>query len=845
MRFILPSHLEQVRFNIIIPVAAGYILGALLAGFLPPGDALLRYVAIAAGIGITVLLIFHRHPAAVIFTIPLFFLLGFIHTGHALHPPADRENIYNLVVGKTRGTITGTVVSMPEFDGHATRICMEIDSLRIQQKDAPLNEPSPAHGRILLSIDGPIPNTIKPGDHLLAIVKLNRIANYRTPGVFNYRLYQASRSVYITGRANSPQAIMPFVELGEPWYRKLHFYPERVRHSVRTFLEARLKPGMAGLYAALLIGSRTGIDSAVLENFKATGCMHLLAISGLHMGLLGMISFVILSWIMKRSTFLLHHVHVPTIATFLSLPLLFAYAFIAGMNTPVMRALIMAVFFLLGVVLHRQRSILHIVAAAALFLLLVRPLAVFTASFQLSFSSVLAIALIFPRLIRLLDKESPTIPARIYAYLSAAFLVSIAATLGSLPFMLLHFNRFSPIGPFMNLLVEPLLCFWALPLGLTALPFTFLSPETADFILKIGSYGFSAAIQVTALGSSIPFASLWSITPSFTETMLYYAILALWFFAAGPTQKRVALVLSALFIFYFTRGLWYSLPGRTTEISYLDIGQGSSTFIKMPEGRTVLLDGGNTSSPPFDPGERIIAPFLWKNKIWRLEDVIISHPHSDHYNGLKFIVSHFHPKRLWINGRENDTRPYSELLQEAESRGVQIIAPEQADLVLSDRKASLTGIHNYAFNREAAHKGEEMPVNDLSLVLRLQHDRHSFLFPGDIGVHMEEFLVEQETDLQADVLLAPHHGSSGSGSKTFLDSVDPEFIVVSAGRNSKGRYPSAQHLREWRADGRTILEISRVGTVTFTTDGTRMQAMTYNRAPAGPEGNEPEIIRLR
>lgn len=838
---------EYIRLNIIVPVTLSYILGASLAGVFLPENDILNFIAILIVILLFGLFIFRKYRDTLVLTLPLFFLLGLFHTGHALHPPDRPDHVFNQIREKSTVTLTGTVVGMPEFDGQATRFILAADTILFHRPQTENSVQIPASGRVRLTVDGPLPETISPGDHLMTIATLRRPTNYQTPGVFNYQLYLANRSIYVTGKVYSPAAIMPYTDLAEPWYQKFFLYPERIRHTVSIFLDTRLEPEVSGLYKALLIGSRSAVSEATLESFKATGCMHLLAISGIHMGLLGMIIAFSLNCAMKRSIYLLSHMHVPTVATLLSLPLLFIYAFIAGMNTPVLRALIMSVFFLLGVVLRRQRSITHIIGAAALLLLIFRPLALFTVSFHLSFSAVLAIALIYPRLVLLLENKGSTPWSKIYTYTSAALFVSIAATLGSLPFMLFHFNRFSPIGPFMNLLVEPLLCWWALPIGLVSLPLTFLSPWLAGFLLKIGSYGITAAAKLTSLGSQIPFASLWSITPGYLEIIIYYAILLLWLSCTAiPERKRTAFTISILFLLYFTRGLWLTLPGKVTEVAFLDIGQGSSTFISFPLGRKVLLDGGNHASSSFDAGRTVIAPFLWKKKVWQLDDIIISHPHSDHYNGLNFIIRRFHPQRLWIGGSETASGPYRELLQEASRRGVQIKTPDKSELLLSDKKASLTGIHNFKMNKKLLDKGAALSVNDLSQVLRLQHDDYTFLFPGDISAKMEKILVDRSAALQAKVLLAPHHGSKGSNSGGFLSAVNPDTVVVSAGKNSLGRYPDPQHLKKWQADGRTVLETSRHGTITFVTDGNDLEVRTQVQARSSAPGDgEKQKARLR
>jgi competence protein ComEC len=833
--------LDALQLNIIVPVTVSYLLGALLAGGTRPDAAELVILTFLTLLLAAVLFFYRRHPGSLAGTLPLFFLLGFIHTGNGLRPPDDPAHVYNLVTAKSRVTVTGMVTAMPEFDGQTTRMEIDADSLLFHEAEAAGTGQIPARGRVRLSVQGDLRERLVPGSHLMTIASLSRTTGSQTPGVFDYRLYLANRSVYVSGRINSVEAILPYVDLSEPWYGKVFTYPELLRHRVAGFLESKLNPGGAALYKALLIGSRKGISEQTLENFKATGCMHLLAISGIHMSLLGMMAVFLFTWLMRRSTYLLNRLHVPTAATFAVLPLLFGYAFIAGMNTPVLRALIMSVFFLFGVVLRRQRSILPIIAAAALLVLILRPLAIFTASFQLSFSSVLAIALIYPRLLNLLERIPGNSRGKILGYAGAAILVSVAAMLGSLPFMLVHFNRFSPAGPFMNLLVEPFLCFWALPIGLIALPLAPISPELAALLLKTGSLGIDAAVRLTSLGSRIPFASLWTVTPDAIEIVLYYGIILLCFFSASiPGKRKTAAVLTVLFILYFTRGLWLSLPGKTTEIAFLDIGQGSSTFIRMPVGRKILVDGGSSTSSSFDAGENIIAPYLWKKKIWRLDEVIITHPHSDHYNGLPFVLRRFQPERIWINGHDTDILPYSSLLREASGSGIRIMTPDDAMLSIKDGEATLAALGTHSRDGAGPGGNPDLSVNDQSLVLKLRHGGYSFLLPGDIGIMMERTLIDEGADLEARVLLAPHHGSAGSGSREFLAEVDPEMIVVSAGRYSSGRYPAPRRLREWQADGRTVLETSRLGTITMRTDGRSLRVATHGLHPGVPPAGEPK-----
>jgi competence protein ComEC len=818
-----------LRLHLLPAAACCYLAGATLASLAARQTAAL-WVLFVVALLLFALTFFLRHrPVAVFFLLLAFILTGITHTGLALRPPSAPDHLYQLFPEKAKATLTGTVMAMPEYDGRTTRFVLDADSVLLHGEEQANSRQQPARGRIRLSLDAELPVEIHAGTHLLVMATVSRIFSYRTPGVFDYRLHMADRAIHVSGRIDSPLAILSFTDRTDSPWRSLRFFPETLRQRLNAFLASVQNPAEAALYQALLLGNQSGLDDKTLEQYKATGCMHILSISGVHMALLGLLLTWTFTWLLKRSTWLLLHTHVPTVAILLSLVPLVAYAGIAGMNTPVLRALLMSVLFLIGVVLQRQRSLLPLVAAAALLILLCRPLSLYTISFQLSFSAVLALAVIYPRLLALFAPEQAAKPAgRMLRYLWTGLLVSVAATLGSLPFLLCHFNRLSLIGPVINLLVEPILCFWTLPCGLLAIPLSFIAPGAAEFLLNIGALGIGAADRITAFAGGFPLASVWTVTPTFLEISLY--VLLLWSWASRQATLKTMLAHGAAAILLaalFTRELWLPSSGRETEVAFLDVGQGSSTFISLPAGNTILLDGGSKTSPGFDLGERVLAPFLWKNRIWRLDEVVVTHPDSDHYNGLPFVVSRFRPRRLWINGADRKTWPYSALLKAAGQNGTEIVEP------VADQFLQANGDVQLRFVNGAIPAGAEQPAgptlsgNNRSLVLRLAHGNIAILFPGDLEQQGEELLLRRGSDIRAKVLLAGHHGSRGSSGPPFIGAVDPELIIVSAGRNSKSGYLDSDHLAAWRQAGRTVLATPLDGTITVRTDGRRMTVQTF------------------
>ncbi|RWX44437.1 ComEC/Rec2-related protein, partial [Candidatus Electrothrix communis] len=389
----------------------------------------------------------------------------------------------------------------------------------------------------------------------------------------------------------------------------------------------------------------------------------------------------------------------PTLTLLATLPILFGYSFVAGMNTPVVRALIMTFILFAALILRRQHSLFHLLAAAALIVLACNPLVLFTASFQFSFSAVAALILFLPAILnRLLSssglaseqKERRVGLAWLFrlwqGFILPAFLVSLTATLGTLPFMLVHFHRFSLIGPVMNLLVEPFLCFWALPWGLAAIPCLFIAPQVAVIFLKIGGLGIQAGHFCTALGAALPWASVWTITPTTAEILCYGLLIMLWFFSSNREDLRrimrgVVLVGMVSLVLHFTWGLFF--PGRSgqSKVAYLDVGQGTSSFLKMADGSRVLIDGGGNRQSRRNMGEQVIAPYLWQQRVWRLDQVVITHPHSDHFNGMDFILAHFRPKKLFINGDSRIEGNYQEIIDQAVRQGTEVVLPESGDKI--------------------------------------------------------------------------------------------------------------------------------------------------------------------
>ena len=800
-------------------------------------------------VALLVFLCWRRESALQLPLLLIFWLVcGLLHGASGLHPPATDRSLYNIFSVGREATVAGTLLQAPAVSPDKTRLLLRAEACFIPpDSPGPVNSGQesrdvappafmPAEGDIELSLKAPLPEDLRPGQRLLVRAFVSRPKGFATPGSFDYPKFLAWKSIWVTGWVSSPAHIATLpAEEGNALRRQWRFYPEQIRHQINQFLRTRLPAGQSSLYMAILTGDSAALSPETLENYKATGAIHLLSISGLHMGLIALAVGAVVNWLMKRSTWLLIHTAAWKTAVIFIMPVLFGYALIAGMQTPVVRSLIMASVFLLAVLFDRQWHLPTNIAIAAFIILLLHPAALFTVSMQLSFAAVIAMALIMPRFLPPETAESrdnhprQRLSARLITAIKGGFLLSFAALAGTLPLLVYYFNRFSPLSAISTLLLEPLLCFWALPWGLISCPFIFFAPDAARFLLGIGAIGLTMADSLCAWLAALPFSSIWLPTPSPLEIVCYYILLgSLLHLRPANSSRKTAERRTAVFgkainpaAVTAAAGMTFLLLSvavsslrqeqRPTDIvSILDVGQGNAAVIELSGGYTALIDGGGPYSPQFNVGERVIAPFLWSRRISRLDALIISHPDADHCNGLAFIISRFRPQVIWINGDSGSNENYQGLLALARRLDIPMHIPRQGETLVDNGQSRIVNVADLHV------RGTITDENDKSLTIGLASQGKKFLFPGDISADAEQKMVEEQKELDADVLLLPHHGSDSSSSASFLQAVSPAYAVISAGSSRKQLFPGPAVIKRCRDAGCTTYNTARTGAVIFT-----------------------------
>jgi competence protein ComEC len=670
-----------------------------------------------------------------------------------------------------------------------------------------------------------------PGEKIRFPARLRSFNNFNNPGRYNYKLAMKLRGISCTASVSDGRRV---VLIGEGELELPMGVLEKVRRPIRSLFHTSLSPRNEALFQALILGERQGIGSELRESFNKTGLGHVLAVSGLHIGLVAWLAFTLARGLLSLSYHLALKTDIRKVAAIITIFPVVAYTCLAGLHVSSQRAMIMVLAYLFSIIIGREKEVWSTLSLAALVVLAVNPYALFTISFQLSFCAVVGILWLAPILYRkipLLEKGGRvrnTIIQPLYAHITGLSVVTLSAIIFLLPIIGFYFHRVSLVSIPANLTVVPILGFWIIPMGLLAamsLPIPFL----AEAFIGFGALGLDGMMGVIHFWGGFPWASFWVIAPSLVEGLLFYGLLLIGFSIRHRSWRRIGLFL-ILFLFAIDGAYWIYRTRFNTAftVTYLDVGQGNAALIQFPGKERMLIDGGGFSRDNFDVGRMVIAPFLFRSKILQIDYLVLTHPQSDHMNGLRFIASNFRPKEFWHNGDKGESRSYKDLMNILYDKKTNKLTP--ADLK-GGREVSgvrIELLHPLFEQGETPISHRRLGLNDNSLVLKFSYEGKSFLFPGDLERAGEEVVMSNSGSLlKSDILLAPHHGGRSSSSKSFLERVRPSICVISSGSGNPITFPHPETLKRLTDIGCRTIRIDQMGAVQISVGPDRYKIRSY------------------
>ena len=626
-----------------------------------------------------------------------------------------------------------------------------------------------------------------PGERIEVYGKISPVEAPRNEGVFDFRLYYRTISVHGSMYGTSFRVIG-----GEPkpFARGL----QELRLRMGDILDQLLPPQDAGIYRALLTGDKSAMDEDIRSLYQENGIAHILAVSGLHLSILGLGVYELLR----------HFGRSKAASGSVAALLIISYGILTGCSGSALRAVLMLLLRFLAAAVGRSYDMLTAMAAAALFLLWKEPFMLFGAGFQLSFLAVLAIGLCH------------VLPAPKHPLLEGLWL-SFYLQLLTLPVILFHYFRFPLYGIFLNLIVLPLMgC--VIYSGVFAVGLFGLSEKLATIAVGGGYWILRLYTLLCTHCAALPYSSLLLGRPSMHSILLYYTALSVvtWALAERHAAERSGLAACRLPLPCIVLPLILSmlcLPAKQPqglEITALDVGQGDG-FILRNQGLVMSVDGGSTSDQRL--GENVLVPYLESQGIGHIDLALITHCDADHYSGIQYLLEE-EPKMsigelLLPRVAMQDAR-YDALRDAAAARDVRIRYFGQGDCI-DLGEVEIRGYYPAGTERLEA-------ANDHSIGMLLRASDFQMLFTGDMDEDCERQMLaalwEADTGYpKIDVLKAGHHGSHTSSSEALLAALRPDYAILSYGVGNDYGHPHAETRERLRRYDVKMLETGVMGEI--------------------------------
>ena len=635
--------------------------------------------------------------------------------------------------------IQGQVVGLPRYDDRK----ISFDFIITKSDD-----PMPA--KIRLSWYS-TERKIKAGQVWQMTVKLKKPHARLNPGSFDYERWLFIQNIAATGYVrNTPSAEL--LSTASPW-QSFSAIRQTIAEKITFMLAGR---SSTGLIKALTLGDKHEVNEKQWEVFRKTGSIHLLAISGLHIGLIAGLAY----FLMLKIAIMLSVVSPQKIAALSAVLVAVFYSALAGFSLPTQRALIMLIIAMMAITLQRNTSIINTLALAMFAVLIIDPLAVLSAGFWLSF---LAVTVIAYSMAGRLGKTG---------YWLAATKVHCVTALGLSPLLLFYFQQVSLIAPLANFIAVPVISLLVVPLCFLAVLLILVSDSLAQPVFLLIDQIIQWLLTVLSAMADFPFAAVTTTSKPFYLVPL--AVLGLFILLAprGIPARWLggAMLLPLLFI------KPEKLNSGDSRITLLDVGQGLSAVIETTN-HSLVFDTGAKYSEKYNMGRSVVIPYLKYRGIQKIDVLLISHADNDHIGGAESVIQLSTVDNIMtsVPGALEKYQPM------ACQRGQSWIWDEVIFEMLSPEPASLNG------------------ENNNSCVLKVTAKQKSILLTGDIEEGAESWLLENETDkLPSDILIAPHHGSKTSSSQGFLQQVKASMVLIPAGYRNRFSFPHQQVIERYK-----------------------------------------------
>jgi competence protein ComEC len=646
---------------------------------------------------------------------------------------------------------------------------------------------------------------------------LNTPIASRNPGEFSYRDYLQLNNIFATVHVLGYSEVQVISEGTPNLFFKYVIFPSK--HFILRVINEAMTGDEANFMIGLLLGDRTDLSADIKSAFVNTGTIHVLIVAGMRVALVAAIMYALFGLLRLPE----REKSIAAIAGIIY------YMELTGAAPPVVRASLMAITVLLARLFQERTNVYNSLGVSAVIILTYDPMQLFDAGFQLSYSAVFAIAYFYPKLTALIRKIPESLEeVKAIDYVLKLLAVSLAAQLGAIPFTAYFFGKVSLISLAANLVVVPIVEVIVI-VGFVSVLAGIFSIWVSTCFNEVNNLLSWFALKFVMLANAVPYASIPTATFGFKEGFFYSVVVAALFNLTN--KKLLRRLLLTLFAGINIILLLSLLPSRDVaptnlRIDFLDVGQGDAAVIEFPSGEKFLVDAGPKTFD-HDAGEKVVAPFLRRRGILKIDAIVVTHPHSDHVGGVPYLIRNFEVNRV-IDASQ---RAQSALYYDYES-----LIPNIRHVVTAGiQLAAIPNVRLYTLHPINSFLDVDSTdgydhLNNTSVVFKLVYGTTSFLFAGDAEIPVEEHLDSvYQSFLKSDVLKAGHHGSSTSSSEEFLTNVAPKEVIVSVGKFNKFRHPSRKVIQRFKDLGIKIHRTDEEGAIIFESDGTSISRVNWRK----------------
>lgn len=659
--------------------------------------------------------------------------------------------------------------------------------------------------KLVLKVSGN--TTLDVGDKVLVIGVLNEPQENSNPGLFDYKLYLQTQNIFVTMYTKDYNInVIAKDQLTVPEKTAKDF-----KIKIEKLFDDNLMEEHSSLMKSMLLGDSSYLDEITEKRFRDVGLAHVLAVSGLHIGIISLFLIYALSFIGLNRR----------LAILFTILIIWFYGYMIGYPASVLRASIMFSFLMLANLIYRRYDAVNLIFFAGFILLIFNPLRIFSVGFQLSFSATISLVLFTNRIHEVVFKGKGKI--------GQALSPLIAVQIGIIPIMAYHFNNLSTISIIANLLLVPIISV-ALILGFVMIVFSLVSIGFFHIILYLLSSLLGMLLYIVSflvyIMHQIPYVNISLPSPWIIEIILFYLvifillkIINIGLFADIFKYRVSKAVLIYLYILIIFTGFGLFFHTKVITIDFIDVGQGDCALIRV-NNKNFLVDSGGTPNSDYDIGKNVILPYLKKQGVRKLDGVFISHFHVDHCEGVKSFFGNIKLDNIFIGYKNNSNELYNELFELSRKYKMRLTILNKGDRIMIGNNVAVRILFP---TKETMFTENE---NNMSLVMLIEANDRKILFTGDIEKEVEEEIVNSEIKEDIDVLKVPHHGSNTSSMNNFIDFFRPEYAIIQVGRNSFG-HPDEEVINRYMSRGIEVFRNDNDGMVRVIIDSNTIEAYSY------------------